>query len=213
MSKIKHLECPNCKTKDTYETEKRVCITAQPELKDKILTGSYFEWECPDCHKRFFIDDVFLYNDDAKKFMVYLVPGYSESILKVPTLLKTKKEYDTEQSVLRVTESFVDFVEKVRILEAGLDDRVIEALKVYSGITFKNSGNSIRNMLFEEINTEDNLRFAVFLEDNDVTIDIPIEAYEQAKRDSLKLFDEPEERAFLMIDQKWLTEQLGSVNT
>lgn len=203
MSKI-DLKCPGCGAEGTRDTKKRVCVSEAPELKEEILSGSFFEWKCPSCGKQFFIDDVFLYNDDDNKFMVYLVPGFSEESLQVPTIIKTDEKYDTDNSVLRVAAGFVDFVEKIRILEERLDDRAIEAVKaVYSAVYSETNGEKVYNMIFEDLENEA-LSFAVFLEDDDFIVDIPAAAYEQTKKDFSSLFKDPKEKVFLRIDQNWL---------
>jgi hypothetical protein len=202
--------CPGCGQPGTRELKKKVCISKRPELKEDILSGSFFEWECPECGKRFFIDDVFLYNEDELMFMVYYVPGFDKDVLKVPTVIKTDTNYDTEHSVLRVASSFIDFVEKIRILEEGLDDRAIEAIKaVYAAAYREACGADLYNMIFEETAESGALCFAVFLQDKDFTVEIPDEAYRQTKSDFSSLFGEPGEKAFLRIDQDWLAGVLG----
>jgi predicted RNA-binding Zn-ribbon protein involved in translation (DUF1610 family) len=212
MNSIK-LKCPDCGADGIRDTVKRICISKAPELKEEILSGSFFEWKCPSCGKQFFIDDVFLYNDDENKFMVYLVPGYSGASLKIPTAIKTDAQYDTDNSILRAAAGFVDFVEKIRILEESLDDRAIEAIKaVYSAALAETNCEKVYNMIFEE-SGDGALSFAVFLEDDDFTVDIPAEAYEQTKKDFSSLFKEPKEKAFLRIDQNWLAEVLTEKNS
>jgi hypothetical protein len=209
MSKIE-ITCPGCGEPGTREMQKRVCISKHPEIKDDIISGSYFEWKCPKCEKRFFIDDVFLYNDDEHKFMVYYVPGFREDVLKVPTVIKTDADYDTQHSILRVASSFIGFVEKIRILEEGLDDRAIEAVKVlYSAAFSEANGEDVYNMLFEETGESGALCFAVFLEDEDFIIEIPLKAYEETKKNFSAVLHEPEEKVFLRIDQEWLSGALG----
>jgi hypothetical protein len=193
--------------------EKRVCITQNGDIKDDILSGSYFEWICPGCGKHFFVDDVFLYNDDKSKFMVYLVPGYDEDTLPVPTLLKTDAHYDTVSSKLRVTASFVDFTEKIRILEAGLDDRIIEAVKaIYSSVHRDTWIEDVYNILFEGIGDGGELNFDVFLEKDDFSFGVPRDIYEKTAGDFSFLCDQKEGEAFLLIDSNWLNKKLGSAN-
>ncbi len=216
MSQTKQFECPECQTPGQHAMEKRVCITKCPELKEDILSGSYFEWSCPGCHRHFFVDDVFLYSDDTHKFMVYLVPGYDEDTLPVPTLIKTDADYDTAHSVLRVAASFVDFTEKVRILEAGLDDRVIEAVKaIYASVHKDTWVEDVYNILFEGIGDGGELNFDVFLEKDDFSFGVPRDIYEKTLSDFSFLRDQKEGEAFLLIDQNWLNKRLSgaSVNT
>lgn len=212
-NKTTMLECPSCKTSCSKNMQKRVCISKHPDLRESILNGSFFEWKCPGCQERFFIEDVFLYNDDQRKFMVYLISGYDKRIQKIPTQLKVDDAYDTGNSLLRVTASFVDFVEKIRILEAELDDRIVETMKaVYAQVYYQNHKMVIYNMIFEQLNEDKSLCFAVFLEDKDFVVDIPYEAYKQAYGDFSPLIKEPTEHAFIMIDQTWLVQLLKNNN-
>lgn len=209
MTKPKKLECPNCNTTGEKEMHSRICISEHPDAKPQILSGAFFEWTCPGCKRRFFIEDIFLYNDDENKFMVYLISGYTKRRQEVPTLLKTLDNYDTKGSTLRVSSSFVDFVEKIRILQVGLDDRVVETMKaVYAQIYSQNHDENVYNMLFEKQNDDDSLNFSVFFKDEDFAVDIPLEAYKQAAKDFSPLFGDHDEDAFVMIDQSWLADVL-----
>lgn len=213
MSQTKQLECPSCRASGSHTMEKRVCVAQSPELKDDILSGSYFEWVCPQCGKHFFIDDVFLYNDEIGKFMVYLVPGYDEATLNVPTVLKTDNHYDTVHSILRVCAGFVDFAEKIRILEAGLSDRIVEAIKsIYASVHQDTWQEDVYNILFEGIGENGELDFDVFLEKDDFSFGIPRDVYDKTFSDFSFLCDQKEGDAFFLIDQSWLNKKLGEGN-
>jgi len=214
MSQTKKFECPECQASGQYTMEKRVCVTKTPQLKEDILSGSYFEWVCPGCGKHFFVDDVFLYNDDKNKFMVYLVPGFDAQTLPVPTLLKTDNNYDTAHSTLRVTASFIDFSEKIKILESGLNDRIVEAIKaLYASVHSETWGEAVYNILFEGIGENDELNFNVFLEKDDFSFAVPRDIYNKTLSDFSFLCSQQEGQAFLLINQNWLNSQLGSAGT
>jgi hypothetical protein len=214
MSQTKQFECPECQTSGQHTMEKRVCISKTPQLKEDIISGTYFEWVCPGCAKRFFVDDVFLYNDDENKFMVYLVPGYDEETLPVPTLLKTDSDYDTAHSTLRVTASFIDFAEKIKILEAGLNDRIVEAIKaLYASVHSETWCETVYNILFEGVGENGELNFDVFLEKDDFSFGVPRDVYDKTFSDFSFLCDREEGEAFLLIDQNWLNKKLGSAGT
>lgn len=210
MSQAKRFECPACGAPGQHEMPGRVCLSQCGGAKDDILSGAYFEWACPACGKRFFVDDVFLYNDDEKKFMVYLVPGCDEQTLPVPTVIKTDARYDTAGSVLRVTAGFVDFTEKIRILEAGLSDRVVEAVKaIYASVHRDTWQEDVYNILFESVGEDGALNFDVFLEKDDFSFGVPRHIYDKTLADFAFLGDTPEGGAFLLIDQSWLNKRLG----
>ncbi len=208
-NKTTELHCPSCNAQGTKAIQSRICICDNTESKQDILTGSFFEWECPECSSRFFIKNPFLYNDSENKFMVYYIPDYTEASHKVPTIIKTKKEYDTQNSTLRIAINYVDFVEKIRILESGLDDRVIETVKLlYSKLTQQETDESVYSMVFESVSAKGDLRFAVFLGEKDFEAAVPYAVYEKTRADFAHLFSDESHEAFTVIDQHWVSEKL-----
>ena len=94
----KQLSCPACHTTGSHSIPPMADISGNPQLKTRILDGSFFEWTCTVCGQRFFVDDVFLCCDSSHGFCVYLVPGYSQETLPIPTIYKSRCS-----GVLRVT--------------------------------------------------------------------------------------------------------------
>ncbi len=200
------LSCPACHTAGAHSIPPMADIADDSVQTSKILDGSFFEWTCAGCSRSFFVDEVFLCCDSRNHFCVYLVPGYSQNTLPIPTVYKS-----CCTGTLRVTASFVDFAEKLRILSAGLDDRIIEAVKaVYATACRQSDGQEVYNIIFEERRPDGQLGFAVFYKDQDVAVDIPAEAYAHAEADFGTLLPRPGEEAFHKIDQIWLADALGS---
>ena len=199
------IECPACHASGTHQIPAMADISADPKLKKRLLDGSFFEWTCPGCLRRFFVDEVFLCCNGKSGYCVYLVPGYKEETLPVPTVYKSQCA-----GTLRVTTSYVDFAEKLRIFEAGLSDRIIEAMKaVYATICQQTGQNTVYNMLFEELRPDGQLGFTVLLENEDISVDIPAEAYEHAMADFDELLPQNSDGVFLKVDQQWLARALN----
>ncbi len=208
--KSQELTCPSCAAVGSREIQKRICIRNHMHSKPDILSGSFFEWECPGCKERFFITSPFLYNDSAHQFMVYYIPDFSEREYPIPTLFKTKKEYDTQASTLRIAANYVDFIEKIRIFEAGLSDRVIETVKMlYSKLTLQETNELVYSMVFEHQDDERNLHFAVFLENNDFETVVPLAAYEKTISDFAQLFTKEANDKFVVVDRQWVIDKLS----
>lgn len=200
----KKIECPACHACGTYSIPPMADVSADPQIKKRLLDGSFFEWTCPACSRRFFVDEVLLCCNPDGGYCVYLVPGYQDSTLPVPTVYKSRCK-----GTLRVTPSYIEFAEKLRILDAKLDDRIIEAMKtVYATICQQTGQDTVYNMIFEEIRPDGRLGFAVLRKDDDTTVDIPAEAYEHAQADFDKLLPKGDETAFLKVDQEWLATSL-----
>ena len=106
----------------------------------------------------------------------------------------------------------MDFAEKIRILEAGLDDRVIEAVKaIYASVHRDTWIEDVYNIIFEGIGDGGELNFDVFLEKDDFSFGVPREIYEKTLQDFSFLRDQKEGEAFFLIDQNWLNSKLGGV--
>jgi endogenous inhibitor of DNA gyrase (YacG/DUF329 family) len=203
--------CPDCGAKGEKTTSSRLCASnIDTETKNALLEGKFFEWNCPKCAKSYFINTSFLYNDDARKFMIYLVPGFKDKDFQVPTVIKTNKDYDTDASTLRIAPTFSAFVEKIRIFEAGLDDKIVEIIKLlYINMHMQDGGEKVYDMIFESVSEAGDLFFGVFLENDDYEQIIPKGVYDNTVLEFSSQLPE-ETRDFVVINQGWLNGILGS---
>lgn len=204
------IECPKCGKQGKKKTQSRIKLSKNPKAREQILDGSLFKWECPECKESFFMQAPFLYNDDENRFMVYFIPGFKERSYKIPTVIKTLNDYDTDSSVLRIAPSFVELVEKIRILEAGLDDRVVESVKLlYSNMHAQDKGEKVFSMVFESCEENGDMHFGVYLEDKDFEAVLPQSVYDLAIIDISPMFGGDPEDEFIVVDQTWLSAKLA----
>jgi hypothetical protein len=198
--KEKTVECPACGTAGARSAPPIVDIAADPDILERLLTGAFFEWMCPGCARRFFVNDVLLCLHPEHGYGVYLVPGYKDAALPIPTIYRSRCK-----GTLRVAASFVDFVEKLRIFENGLDDRVIEAMKaVYATVSSQSGQGSVCQMYFEAEEPDGRLTFAVLREYDETSVSIPREAYDRAAEDFCPLFPGDDGSEFVRVDKVWL---------
>lgn len=124
----KDVSCPHCGA--AVKTEMWPGINAQdsPELRERLLNETLFDWTCPRCGYRARLLYPCLYHDRDRQFMVYLAPSGSCSELgavdvseKFPRLSSVKK---------RVVATLPRMKEKVLIFEAGLNDYAVELVKL-----------------------------------------------------------------------------------
>jgi len=200
----KKIECPSCHVAGVHSMPPMVDITADPSMKERLLNGSFFKWISPNCPRHFFVDDVLLCVNLERKYCVYLVPSYKDEALPIPTIYRSRCA-----GTLRVAASFVDFAEKLRILEAGLDDRVIEAMKsIFATVSSQSGQGTVYHMFFEEVQPDGSLGFIVLRQNDEASINIPREAYDRAAEDFGPLFPKDDGSAFLKVDQKWFETSL-----
>jgi hypothetical protein len=97
-----------------------------PDLKVKLLSGELNLFVCPKCACRFEIDSELVYHDPEKYIIIRYIPGWG-GILPVIE----KDDEILRRYTLRIVTSRNMLIEKMKIFDDGLDDRIIEAIKLY----------------------------------------------------------------------------------
>ena len=134
---IMKFQCPKCKRE--FKLEKRVIISQirHPYEVEGILEGWYFDFTCPHCETQFTIDFPMIYYDELSKCII-LSTGKDQEVFK--HFVETFEEDDTTVNdafknrytgckAFRLVQSNEELIEKMRIKNDQLDDRVIEYIK------------------------------------------------------------------------------------
>lgn len=138
MSKLswRKIKCNKCGIEFDAPVYESVNVTLDPDLREKVLNGEIFVFECPVCHEKHFIQYPFLYHDMKNKFMIQqgnpadlisyehnFVKGNSEEINKdFIGFLDNYKQLGAT--------SYKDFLSKIIMLENGLDYRIATLLEL-----------------------------------------------------------------------------------
>lgn len=118
--------CPKCGHRYENVILSSINVAASPELKEKARNGSIFISECPSCGETNLVKYPLLYHDPEQKFMLWLSPS-EEEVARVKPALDAAPELASYS--FRIVDSIGDFIEKLAIFEAGLDDVVIQMCK------------------------------------------------------------------------------------
>ena len=111
--------CPSCEQPFDIPHYSLIHMETEPEIAEKAKTGELFRHTCPHCGKTMLIAYDCLYSDREKKFIVTLKPSKDQGGI-TPMIPNCK---------LRIEYSLPSFVERIRILDAGLDDMAFEAFR------------------------------------------------------------------------------------
>ncbi len=99
-------------------------LRTEPDVQKLIASGDFMAVSCPRCGKRLTPEFPFrLFLSDGQE--MFLVPEKDMN-----SFLRGKLDYEIGNP-FRVVVGFPEMAEKLRILDAGLDDRVIEIMKYY----------------------------------------------------------------------------------
>lgn len=173
------ITCPLCKTAYTREVE----VVIDETFLGFVMSGDIFKQICPHCKKEFLYKRYVAYIDEKKKLLiVFATEDWTLlfSLDEFSKVLGNDKDYIC-RVVLRNHE---DFIEKVGILNVGLNDVVAEVYKVLKHA--KVNDKNIDNMIFEFNNDCSKYSLKVIYKDNhiehsDIDSEVMNLAYEEVK--------------------------------
>ena len=139
------IACPRCKASQEVELYESINVKEEPELKQKLMANQLNAVTCPGCQFQFRVDKNLLYSDPDRRLLIYWIPAteqqyeqgeeqFSELVQNMTALLPSDVRAPDVHLVFNRTE----LVERIFLIEAGLDVRTIEYIK-YSIYT-RNTG-------------------------------------------------------------------------
>ena len=136
--------CPNCSTiSEATMWESLNSIMNSAEV-DRLLEGTLFVHECPNCHSSIELTYPCLYNDMEAHVMVQYIVNESETDEAIEIIEKTQASEEPQEDEApiktRIVTSHNALREKVLIFKDGLDDMAVEALKAVMKNRFIDEG-------------------------------------------------------------------------
>ncbi|MDY6065818.1 MAG: CpXC domain-containing protein [Finegoldia sp.] len=207
MDKV-DVKCPVCRHEGKFEVHSNVEANKDSDLKKKILTGELFTYICPVCNNRVNINYGMLYRDDEKKFMAKIAVDELEFEQARQTFGEIDKiENEQIRKVMaplldydkRIVINWQNLAEKIMIKDAGLDDKVIELIKVLYVQAFykQNPDKEVVAVHFAQ-NSGDN--YIVFVaKDQNYTMPVTDNLYKKLEGQLSKM----EKADDLVVDLRW----------
>lgn len=214
------IQCPVCGTTGEFEMWTSLNTQLNPEKKEQLLSGALFQYICPHCGKSFNIDYPMLYHQMEDQIMIYYVVQ-EEDIQMVEEqfrgefggaeteITKVLKE-DMNSYLYRIVGSQRELMEKIRIFDAGKDDRVVELVKriISDAVADKNPELGDVNLYYLEEEGEP-LFVAVNSKGVVGTVPIPNGMYEDMANGLQEKLPDLRSRSEFRIDRDWASKALG----
>lgn len=124
-------KCAKCGLESEVHPHQVINVGAEPELKAKVLSGELFLWTCPGCGFTNLLSHPTVYHDPAQKILVWLAED-DFAARKAEAVFDASEELHGYCS--RIVGSVGELIEKVKILDAGLDDCAVEMCKYITGM-------------------------------------------------------------------------------
>lgn len=217
------IKCPKCEQDGDFTVWHTLNVQLNPEMKESVLNGNIFKYKCNHCGKSFFVQYDFLYHDMKKNFMVYFsADEESQKAIKEEWgKLNSDDDSDVLASMMRkmgadykhrIVSDINSLSEKIRIFDCGLDDRIVEIIKIFTIANVKEQNANIEpeGALFcSSDNGEKALGIVV---DGDIKsfCSFDMNAYENMKKNWLSKIENASKGEFI-IDFAWAFAFIQSV--
>lgn len=210
--------CPNCGHEQEIIVWDSVEVTDSPEAKDAIMKNELFTFECVQCGARMPMVQTCLYHDRENRLLVYVVPDYDEAEENQVKDLINKKEVPVSENkldgyMIRIVSSVNALKEKIILKQQGLDDRIMELMKLYyrgEAITAVGK-NKILEILFEPIGEKGGFVF-LMQDGSPFFADFDRDAYETLKEDMAEKVDEHTSAGYSEINMDWAKNVMTDAN-
>ncbi len=112
------ISCPACLTEQSFNTCPSIDVQSDPEIKESIFNRDIFRFICPECGEEILVAYNCTYIDGDNSFMVALITEDGEANIVA------------DGYTLRIVRSINELVEKIALMEDGIDDRIAELYKI-----------------------------------------------------------------------------------
>ena len=136
ISEKQTIKCPACGEISDLTVWQSITVSDSPDLKSDLLKGKVNMFCCSACGQKALFPAPLLYEDDAKKLVISFSPvSTAEAQLRIFEEIKKSSETSGELETypdynLRFVTSYNDLLEKILIFDNGLNDKVIEVIKL-----------------------------------------------------------------------------------
>ena len=153
--------CPFCRKHipTSINIAKSINADTDTDTLKKVLIGKANFITCPQCSENFYYEHTCGIFSADKKYAVVCLAGADESILpkEKSAIFKILKMDDFK---LRYVNEFIQLIEKARILESDLDDRVLEIIK-YKYIVLPKNLDTKAKVILTNVNSA-SMIFTIF---------------------------------------------------
>lgn len=127
QSAMQEITCPKCGKKTSFLVWDSINTMENPEMKEKVRNDEAFRFHCLECGASALLNYNFLYHQQEDKVLIYVSADGGDTSDMAQILDQRGNAFDGYRK--RIVRSYNAFKEKLLILDAGFDDRIVEIIK------------------------------------------------------------------------------------
>lgn len=159
------ISCPYCKESTEVEIWSVIDTSTDPDMVESVITGDLFRVVCPHCGKEFKVSFYMTYLAMDRQFIVYYNPLLREK-RRANRVIRMYEENDLQEYKYRFVFDPESLCEKARLIDARLDDRVVEAMKIILVKAIEETNPyKVTSMVFD-ISVDDEYQFVMMVDDD-----------------------------------------------
>lgn len=131
-----NIACPRCHCSQAVELYDAINVGEQPTLREELMANRLNVVACVACGFQFRVDKPLLYHDPARGFLIWLQPASERDadaaereFRETSARLQRALPASARPPALHLVLDRIELVERIFLLEAGLDPRLIEYIK------------------------------------------------------------------------------------
>ena len=202
QSAMQEITCPKCGKSHPFTVWDSINTMENPEMKEKVRNDEAFRYRCPDCGATSLLNYNFLYHQQEDKMIIF-VDADGSSYKEMEDLL-SRRGNAFDGYLKRIVLSYNEFKEKLLILDAGLDDRIVEIIKssIWDNVEDKYKDKRIDEIYFAT--NEDGDHGFLFRKEGKMieSMEFDMSLYNAIKEAALARIDVLS-RGDLIINRKW----------
>lgn len=194
------ISCDKCK--HDFEVDLNTAFFAKKMENNKLIDPNFAKVTCSNCGHEFILNYRFIYTDSNRKFMVVNDPNFVERKNQLAfksslRLLDRLRREEIKGFKIRMCKQIEETREKILIFEDGLDDKLIEIMKIF---LIEAGEFDFDKKEIKEIRYGENSKFLIKLDGKTFEMNFVEELYKTLE-EKYKLYFE--ENIAQTIDKNW----------
>lgn len=203
MSQIKTypIACPKCGHSYEVELYDAINVEESPELHNELICNKINIVSCPACSFSFSVEKPLLYHDPERDIMIYWMPLNGKSLeegvgnfREFMSMLSRSLPNDVPAPQVHLVFTRSELAERLFVLEAELDERIVEYMKYMIYTRNMEKVNPHRKMVYFDSHDSDDDQLSFIIQDIETRKIDGILRYERSAYDALdEMFDDDEQ--------------------
>jgi hypothetical protein len=200
------IRCPRCGREQTVTLCEAINVKTDAGLRDQLMANQLNVVACPGCSVSFRVDKPLLYQDPDRRISIHLMPAKADGIEAAErqfsewmTQLHSTLPAGVNMPAVHLVFSRIEMVERIFLLEAGLNERIIEYIKYLIYTKNANRLDPTRKALLFDAHDSTETSFCFVVQDvESQKLESLLEYSREAYQSLCEMFDRDEQTPSLM---------------